>query len=255
LEAGTRENNQDGGADFAEVRAGAFSVTRWTLVVDAAGTSPGAAEALEQLCGRYWYPIYAFVRRRGSDHHQAEDLTQGFFAFLLEKEILKKADRTRGKFRTFLLATLANFLANEWDKQQSLKRGGRIRIVSLDETVAEGLYHREPVETLTPEKLFERRWAFALLEQALARLKQDYLDAGKEEVFVKLEPALTGATPPGWYGGCAASLGMSENAVRVALHRLRRRFGELLRETIAPTVGDPGEVEDEVRHLFAALSP
>ena len=159
--------------EAAGARAGDFTTTHWSVVVAAGGSLAGAAAALEQVCGGYWYPIYAFIRRRGSDHHQAEDLTQAFFAHLLESEALRKADRNRGKFRTFLLAALTHFLANEWDKQQTLKRGGRRQFVSLDETVAEDRYRQEPVEALTPEKLFERRWALALLEQVLARLGQD----------------------------------------------------------------------------------
>src|ERR1017187_4629949 len=165
--------------ELARPSAGAFSTTHWSVVAAAGSNLAGAAGALEQLCGKYWYPIYAFIRRRGSDHHQAEDLTQAFFAHLLESEALRKADRNRGKFRTFLLAALTHFLANEWDKQQTLKRGGRRQFVSLDETVAEDRYRQEPVEALTPEKLFERRWALALLEQVLARLGQDYVKAGK----------------------------------------------------------------------------
>lgn len=240
-------------AELACPRAGAFSTTHWSVVAAAGSDLAGAAGALEQLCGKYWYPIYAFIRRRGSDHHQAEDLTQAFFAHLLEKETLRKADRNKGKFRTFLLAALTNFLANEWDKRQALKRGGQRQILSLNETVAEELYRQDAVETVTPETLFERRWALALLEQALARLKQEYAEAGKAELFANLEPGLSGAPGPGWYAECAGRLGMTQNAVRVALHRLRRRFGESLREEIAPTVGGAAEVEDEILHLFAAF--
>jgi RNA polymerase sigma-70 factor (ECF subfamily) len=237
-----------------ESRAGIFSATHWSIVLAAGqGDLAGATAALERLCHLYWYPIYAFVRRRGAGQHEAEDLTQAFFAFLLEKESLKKVDRTKGKFRTFLLAALTNFLANEWDKRQTLKRGGQRAIVSLDET-AEGLYLREPVESLTPEKLFERRWASALIEQVLARLKQEYGAGGKADLFAKLEPALTGETAAGVYAEWAAALGMSEGAVKVALHRLRRRFGEVLRSEIAHTVSSPEEIDDEIRQLFAAIA-
>jgi len=214
----------------------------------------GAAAALEQLCTRYWYPIYAFVRRRGFSAHEAEDLTQGFFARLLEKETLKRADRKRGRFRTFLLSALTSFLNNEWDKLQALKRGGQVQIISLDETAAEERYRHEPVELATPERLFERRWALTLLEQVLARLKQEYASAAKAKLFAQLEPSLVGEATPGQHGEWAVALGMNEGAVRVALHRLRRRYGELLRSEIADTVASHAEVEDEIRHLFASLS-
>jgi RNA polymerase sigma-70 factor (ECF subfamily) len=212
-----------------------------------------AVVALERLCTRYWYPVYVFIRRRGSDQHEAEDLTQAFFAHLLERETLKKVDRQKGKFRSFLLAAVANFLTNEWDKRQTLKRGGQNQIISLDDT-AEELYRREPVESLTPEKLFERRWAFTLMNQVLARLKEEYIATDKAELFAQLEPGLTNEGNPGLYADWAAALNMSEGAVRVALHRLRRRFGELLRSEIAHTVATPAEVDEEIRHLFAAIA-
>ncbi len=237
------------------MKASVFSATHWSVVLAAGQTDfARAAAALERLCRGYWYPIYAFVRRRGFGHHEAEDLTQAFFAFLLEKETLKKVDRNKGKFRTFLLAALTNFLANEWDKGQTLKRGGHHQIISLDEAAAEGLYLREAGESLTPEKLFERRWASAIIEQALGRLKQEYITGGKADVFAKLEPSLTRDVTAGSHAEWAGELGMSEGAVKVALHRLRRRFGEILRSEIAHTVSSPEEIDDEIRHLFAAIS-
>ncbi len=240
---------------FANHKVGAFSTTHWSVVLGAGQSDlAGVTAALERLCRTYWYPIYAFVRRRGSDPHESEDLTQSFFAFLLEKDTLKKVDRQKGKFRTFLLAALTNFLNNEWDKSRTLKRGGQQQIISLDETVAEELYRHEAVESLTPEKLFERRWAWALIEQVLARLKQEYASGAKADLFAKLEPALTGETPPGVFGQWAGELSMSEGAVKVALHRLRRRFGEVLRSEIAHTVSSPEEIDDEIRHLFAAIA-
>ncbi|MBI3848904.1 MAG: sigma-70 family RNA polymerase sigma factor [Verrucomicrobia bacterium] len=239
----------------AEGRAGAFSATHWSVVLAVGQTDLArATAALERLCRTYWYPIYAFIRRRGSDQHEAEDLTQAFFEFLLEKETLKKVDRRKGKFRTFLLAALTNFLTNEWDKRQTLKRGGQRQIISLDEAAAEGLYLREPVESLTPEKLFERRWALAVVEQVLSRLRQEYNTGGKAELIVQLEPALTGEVAPGAFAEWAAELGMSEGAVKVALHRLRRRFGEVLRSEIAHTVSSPEEIDHEIRQLFAAIA-
>jgi DNA-directed RNA polymerase specialized sigma24 family protein len=229
-----------------------FATTNWSVVL-AAGLEdcPRAAAALERLCQIYWYPIYAFIRRRGFDQHTAEDLAQSFFASLLGKEILKKVDRQKGKFRSFLLA---NFLANAWDTRRAAKRGGDREIVSLDGMEAEELYQNEPVEPLTPEKLFERSWAFTLLERALGRLKREYVTGNKAELFAALEPELTREATPGLYSAKAAELKMSEGAVKVALHRLRRRFGELLRSEIAHTVSQPEEVNEEIRHLLAAIS-
>jgi RNA polymerase sigma factor (sigma-70 family) len=236
-------------------RTGAFATTNWSVVLEAGkGDLPRSATAMEKLCRRYWYPIYAFVRRRGHDRQSAEDLTQAFFAHLLDQDTLKRVDARKGKFRTFLLASLANFLANEWDKRQTWKRGGRNQIISLDEAAAEELYLHEPVEPATPEKLFDRRWALTLVAEVLAQLKQEYIAQNKTALFAQLEPALTGELTPGWHAASAARLQMTEGAVRVALHRLRRRFGELLRQEIAQTVAGPAEVDEEIRQLFSALS-
>jgi RNA polymerase sigma factor (sigma-70 family) len=235
-------------------KAGAFSTTHWSVVLEARdGDVAGSTAALEKLCRQYWYPIYAFVRRRGSDRHEAEDLTQAFFAHLLDKETLKKVDRRKGKFRTFLLASLTNFLTNEWDKGQTLKRGGEYQIMSLHEA-AEEIYGREPVGERSPEKLFDRRWALLLAETVLAQLKVEYTAQNKAGLFARLEPGLTGELDTGWYESRAAALGMSEGAVRVALHRLRRRFGELLRAEVGQTVTSASEVDEEIRHLFASMS-
>ncbi len=238
-------------------RAGssAFPATHWSIVLGAGvDDMTRATAALERLCRTYWYPIYAFIRRRGSGPQDAEDLTQSFFAFLLERETLKKVDRSKGKFRTFILAALTNFLSNEWDKRQTLKRGGQSKIISLDETEAEGRYFREPVESVTPETLFERRWAAALIEQVLGRLREEYAAAGKSDVFAKLEPALTREVSAGDFTQWAGELGVTEGAAKVALHRLRRRFGEVLRSEIAHTVSSPEEIDEELRHLFPAIS-
>ena len=163
-------------------------------------------------------------------------------------------DRQKGKFRSFLLASLTNFLLNEWDRRQTLKRGGQHQIISLDEMAAEKLYGQEPIEHFSPEKLFERRWALTIIEQVLTRLKNEYVAAGKAALFIKLEAGLTGEVTPGLYANWAAALNMNEGAVKVALHRLRRRFGELLRSEVAYTVADPAEVAGEIRHLLAAIS-
>jgi RNA polymerase sigma-70 factor (ECF subfamily) len=247
-------NSPDGKPYAGTGRTGAFSTTHWSVVLTAGSGDPAhSAAALEKLCRQYWHPIYAFVRRRGADRHEAEDLTQSFFAHLLDKESLKKVDRQKGKFRTFLLASLTNFLANEWDKRRTLKRGGEYQIMPLHE-VAEEMYKCEPTGSATPEKLFDRRWALLLVEAVRTRLKAEYLAQKKVELFAKLESGLTGELSAGWYGNVAVELGMSEGATRVALHRLRRRFGDLLREEVAQTVGSNAEVDEEIRHLFAVMT-
>ena len=242
-------------SSFAAGKPNAFSTTHWSLVLTAgSGDGTRAAAALERLCGKYWYPLFAFIRRTGFDFHEAEDLTQAFFAHLFEKDRLKQVDRQKGKFRSFLLAALTNFLNNEWDKRQAWKRGGRCQVISLDQTDAEERYRLEPVDSLTPEKLFERRWTLILLEQVLAQLKQECVSSGKAELFSKLEPLITGEITPGQYAQLALALKMREEAVRMALSRTRRRFGELLRNEIAQTVLTPADVDDEIRHLFAGVS-
>lgn len=244
-----REKTSHGGAD----KSGAFATTQWSVVIEAAHDDLArSTAALEKLCRQYWYPVYAFVRRRGAHKPEAEDLTQAFFTHLLDKETLKKVDRRKGKFRTFLLASLTNFLTNEWDKRQTQKRGGQYQIMSLHEA-AEEIYGREPVEPRAPEKLFDRRWALLLVETVLTRLKADYAQQHKSALFEKLESGLTGELDAGWYEAKAKELDMTEGAVRVALHRLRRRFGELLRAEVGHTVATPREVDEEIRHLFASI--
>jgi len=231
-----------------------FTTTQWSVVLDARHTDPQRAQAaLEKLCGRYWYPLYAFIRRRGHDPHAAQDLTQSFFAHLLGKDALSGVDPSKGLFRTFLLAVLVNFLNDERDKHQAAKRGGKNQIVSFDELTAEELYRHEPIDALSPEELFERRWAFALIQQALLRLRREYEAGGKRDLFERLEPCLTGDVPPGFYDEAATRLEMNAGAVRVALHRLRRRLGELLRSEVAHTVARPEDVREEIRRLCAAL--
>lgn len=232
-----------------------FATTRWSQVL-AAGQSPTgeAREALATLCEIYWYPLYAFVRRWGHDADEAQDLTQEFFSRLLEKHYLRDADPSRGRFRSFLLASLKHFLSNERDRASAVKRGGRVSIVGLEVETAEGMYRREPADADTPEKVFERRWALTLLERTLAALRQEFASSGKQEVFARLEGYLTGdqATVP--YAQLAGELGMSEGAIKVAVHRLRRRFGALLREEIGQTVADRQQVDEEVRELFRILT-
>ena len=240
---------------FPEDRETDFCTTHWSTILAAGQTDYSrAAAALERLCQKYWYPIYAFIRRRGLDRQEAEDLTQAFFAHLLEKECLKRADQQKGRFRAFLAASLKNFLNSDWERRTALRRGGEHQIISLDTLAAEEEYGRELGAALTPEMLFERRWAIALLDQVLARLRQEYATADKTKVFAVLEAALTSAVTPGFTAQAATELGLTENATKVSLHRMRRRFGQLLRSEIAHTVASPAEVDDEIRYLFAIIS-
>jgi RNA polymerase sigma factor (sigma-70 family) len=229
-----------------------FHQTRWSIVLAARGSDAAQArDALGKLCAAYWYPLYAFVRRQGHGAHDAEDLTQGFFARLLEKDWLGGVDRERGRFRSWLLAALKHFLANEWDKARARKRGSGHAPLSIDAAVGESRYAHEPTDNATADKLYDRRWALTLLEQVLARLRAEFSAAGKAELFEALKPTLTGEKAP--YAGIAARLGMSEGAVKVAVHRLRDRYRDLIRAEIAETVETDAEVDDELRHLLAAL--
>jgi RNA polymerase sigma factor (sigma-70 family) len=233
----------------------AFQTTHWSVVLEAGRQgSASAALALEHLCGRYWHPIYSYIRHRGSTPHEAEDLTQSFFLHLLERETLSRVDRSKGKFRSFLLGSLKYFLNNEWQKQHTEKRGGKFHFVSLDNSQAEELYSHEPVDLLTPDKLFARRWAAILIERALARLKDEYAKDGRLNLFNALEHRFSDETVSASNSELATELGMNENAVRVALHRMRQRFRQFLRSEIAYTVSGPAEVDEEIRHLFSALS-
>ena len=217
-------------------------------------SSPESAAALEVLCRAYWYPLYAFVRRQGHTPSEAQDLTQEFFARLLAKEYLQAADREKGRFRTFLRVAVRRFLANEWDRARRLKRGGGHTPLPLDTTAAEQRYQAERDDALAPDRLYERRWARALLEQALARLRADYAAAGKTAEFDHLKGALTAERGGIAYRDLAGALGLSEGAARVAVHRLRKRFREVFRATVAETVSAPEEVEDELRHLVGLLA-
>ncbi len=233
----------------------AFVTTHWSLVVSAGrNDTPHARDALEKLCRSYWFPIYAFVRRQGHGPHDAQDLTQEFFARLLEKQQLAAADPARGRFRSFLLASLKHFLANEWDKTRAQKRGGGKILIPVDVATAETSCGLEPADQATAEKIFERRWALTLLDQVLRRLRAEYVRDGKENLFEQLKPTLTEASRTVAYVEIATRLGTTEGAVKVAVHRLRQRYREVLRAEIADTVANPGEVEDEIRNLFAALA-
>lgn len=232
-----------------------FATTSWSIVLAARDASTHASrEALELLCQTYWYPLYAFVRRQGVEADTARDVTQAYFSQLLEKGYLGDYDPERGRFRVFLKASMRHFLAKERDKERTWKRGGRTAFLSLDGDQIEGRYGYEPVDRLTPEQLYERRWALTVLEQALTRLRQERIDAGREAEFQRLEGFLTGQGAQAKYREIAADLGTSEDAVKTALHRLRVRFGEILRDVIGATVSSRDEVDDELRHLLAAIS-
>jgi len=215
--------------------------------------SPESEAALATLCRQYWYPLYAYARRRLPDAEDARDLTQEFFARLLEKDYLRQADQQRGRFRSFLLTAFQHFLAKEHERANARKRGGGRRALSLDFDRGEQRYHREPSHETTPEALYERGWALMLLEQGLTRLREEYAGLGKQQLFDCLKGTLTAGETPRPYAELAAELGMSAEALKVAVHRLRRRYGELVRSEIAHTVTTTGEIEDEVRNLFAAV--
>ena len=233
---------------------GRFTTTHWSLVLAAAGSEDARGrEALASLCQVYWYPLYAFVRRQGHGPHDAQDLTQEFFVQLLEKEYLGDADRSKGKFRSFLLAALKHFLSKQWARAKTLKRGGGRTLVPLDTLSAEDRYCREPEDNATPERLFERRWAVTLLDRVLTRLSKEYEATGKQAMFARLQGCLTGDRDLLPYAELAAKLGMTEGAVKVAVHRLRQRYRGVLRDEIAQTVADPTEIDDEIRQLFSAL--
>jgi RNA polymerase sigma-70 factor (ECF subfamily) len=215
--------------------------------------APQARESLAALCGAYWYPLYAYIRRRGHGPEQAQDLTQDFFALVLERELLAQADPGRGRFRSFLRAVCAHYLADQHDREIAHKRGGGRPALSIDAVDAEGRYTREPAYELTPERIFDRSWALTLLGRVLEQLRREYHDAGRAATFEELHVILTGSPHSVAYGTIAERLGSSEGAVRVAVHRLRRRYGLLLRREIAATVDNPAEIDDEIRALFAAL--
>ena len=225
-----------------------FQPTAWTVVLDS-----GNREALEQLCKTYWPPIYSFLRRSGHSPENAKDLTQGFFVHLLARDRLKNVHPAKGKFRSFLLACLNNYVRNEWDKEQSQKRGGGVEAISIDVSDTEQRYGVTPVDTLDPAKIFEQRWARVLLTEVLEQLKERCASSGKDDLFATLQPYLTGEAGRGGYAEAAAKLKMSEGAVGVAASRLRDEFRALLRAEVGKTVESPAEIDDEIRQLFGAF--
>lgn len=230
-----------------------FQHTLWSQVF-AAGQldDPGSARALELLCRIYWYPIYAFLRRWGHDREEARDLTQGFFTHLLEENLLRKADPGKGRFRSFLLGSLRLFVSNEEAKERALKRGGQREIVSIDVETAEGRYAYEPVTHLTPERLFDRRWAMEVIAEAMRHLESEYQRAGLADLFVMLQPYLVG-DQNGGFADLGARLQKTEGATRVLVCRLRNRLRKLIRSVIANTVANPAQLDTELQDLQAVL--
>jgi RNA polymerase sigma factor (sigma-70 family) len=239
----------------ASASRGVFATTHWSVVLAAGHSSvPGAQEALEKLCRAYWYPLYVYVRRQGKSPHDAQDLTQEFFARLLQKNYLRLADPDRGRFRAFLLKSLKNFLVNEWEKARTQKRGGGRCFIHLDAEIAESRYAAEPVQALTLDEIYEKRWAVTLIEAVLTRLRESYAETDRLPVFEALKAFIWGEQTTLSYADVAPQLGLAEGAVKVAVHRLRVRYRELLRAEIAETVATPGEVDEELQHLIGVLS-
>jgi RNA polymerase sigma factor (sigma-70 family) len=250
----------DDGATFisalggsAEDPAISFTTTHWSVVLTAQGQSPAADEALEKLCRTYWWPLYGFVRRNGYTPEEAQDLTQGFFVLLLERRDLDVVRREKGRLRSYLLTSLKNFVAKSRRRELTVKRGEGRALVPLDQLVAREQADLEPADNLTPDKIYERRWALTLLEQVLARLEAEYRTAGNGKLFDCLKEFLSDEPGRRSQAEIAAELGMTENAVKQAVHRLRQRYRELLRDEIAQTVAVPGDVEDELRHFISVL--
>jgi RNA polymerase sigma factor (sigma-70 family) len=236
-------------------RSPEFPTTQLSLVAAAVGTSSQARDALAALCRAYWYPLYAFVRRQGHDCDSAQDLTQEFFASLLEQNYLRSFDRERGKFRSFLLACLKHFLANEHDRRRAAKRGGSVEFVPMDVFEAgEDRYAREPGHEQTPERVFEREWALELLAKTTARLEHERVQAGRSKEFESLRGFLAADELRMPYRTLAEKLETSEGALKTAVHRLRGRFRELLREEISNTIASPQDVRDEIEYLITVLS-
>ena len=232
-----------------------FATTHWSVVLAAAhSSSPASQPALEKLCRAYWYPLYAYVRREGYSAQDAQDLTQGFFARFLEKDYLAQVKREKGRFRSFLLASLRHFLSDERDRAGAIKRGGGQTLLSLDAQDAEGRYSLEPLDETNPEKIFERRWALTVLDTVRARLRQEYVSTGKSQRFAVLEKFLPGEEASSTYAEAASRLGLEAGTVKWEVHQLKKRYRELLRAEIAHTVASAEEIDEEVRHLIDVLS-
>lgn len=228
--------------------------THWSVVLSARDSnSPQSNSCLEKLCSTYWYPLYAFARWRGHTPQDAEDLTQDFFLRLLQKRYLDAVERERGKFRTFLLVAFKRFMANEWERGQAQKRGGGVLPISIDTELAERLYHNEPPATLPAENLYERRWALSLMQQAMTRLRAEFEADGKARDFERLKGFLATGTPPKPSPNSTADVQRSESALRVEVHRLRKRFRQIFRDEVSQTVATAEDVDEEIHHLLAVL--
>ena len=234
-------------------RAVEFATTHWSVVLAAGENSERSTQALEALCRVYWYPTYAFVRRQGNGPEEAQDLTQGFFARMLERNDFAAIRREKGRFRSYLLTSLKHFISNERQRARAEKRGSGKAPIALDELVAEERYRVEPVDTLSADKIFERRWALTLLDRVLARLGKEYTAMGNERLFEKLKELLSDEPGRPSQAQVAEALGMTENALKQAFHRLRVRYRQCLREEIAQTVATPGDIEDELKYLVNVL--
>jgi len=236
--------------------ANCFVTTHWSVVLSAQDKKSSKSDAaLETLCRTYWFPLYAFVRRLGHAPHDAQDLTQEFFTRLLEKNYLKSAEREKGRFRTFLLVALKRFLANEWDRRHTQKRGGFSPVVSIDQELAESRFASEPAHNLQPDVLFDRQWAMTLLERTMSRLHEEYVATGRAKLFEFLRGCLAKDESALPYAEIAARLNLTEAAVKMAVQRLRVRYREILRAEIGDTVASSEEIEEEIRHLFASFGP
>ena len=233
-----------------------FCTTSWTMVRACSDVDdlPGARNALAELYHTYWYPLYAYLRRAGYSEHDAEDLVQSFYAYVQEKHAIAKADRERGRFRTFLLSSLRNFLSHERERAHAQKRGGGQELIFLDARQAHERYDIEPATTQTPENAFDTRWAHTLLEQTLARVQADFAARGKQRLFERLRTFLTGDTAETSYQSAADALGLPLSAVKTSIHRMRRDYRERLREEIGRTVASPAEIDDELRYLRQVLA-
>jgi RNA polymerase sigma factor (sigma-70 family) len=233
----------------------AFVTTHWSVVLTAGrNDTTRARQALGKLCQTYWFPLYTYARRRGYSAHDAQDLTQEFFAQLLDRESLAGANPQRGRFRSFILTAMNHFLISEWTKAKAKKRGGHFDVISLDLAAAEERYDLEPADNSTPDKIFEKQWALTLLHEVMNQLESEYQREGKMELFTTLKQTLMGARESQPYAELAARLKMNEGAIKAAVHRMRKRYRELIRAEIAHTIAPSQDIEDEMRHLFSALT-
>jgi RNA polymerase sigma factor (sigma-70 family) len=238
-----------------ESRRTIFVTTRWSVVLAAGrNDTTNSRGALARLCQTYWYPLYSYVRRRGYNAHDAQDLTQEFFARLLEKQSIASADPDRGRFRSFILTAMNNFHGQEWEKARAQNRGGGAEVFCLDLAQAEQRFDLEPASPETPDKDFDKKWALAVLESVVTQLENEYKSENKADLFAALKLTLTGSRESQPYADLSKTLGMTEAAIKVAVHRLRKRYRELLQTEIANTVSSPEEIKEEMRHLFAALT-